>query len=129
MAITEDFWLDKPGVEGDVVSRRFRVWDLRGLTVTKAYLTVKAAYGNADPGLFQKAITTSNVAGTGQIEDDGGSSDCAILRFDLSATNTRVGTPGDANVYDVQIHLSDGQVITQWRGPFVTNYEVTAADS
>lgn len=41
--------------------------------LVKAAYTLKANLADADPGILQKAVTTSNVAGTGQITADGSS--------------------------------------------------------
>src|ERR1035437_2386199 len=55
-------WGDSPTIRRNVVCPP-------GITVAGAYLTVKTNQTDVDPGLFQKHITASNVAGTGQVED------------------------------------------------------------
>lgn len=59
-----------------------------GETITAAWFTVKRSRSDADPGLFQKQISTSDVPGTGQIENDGGADEDLILRFDINPADT-----------------------------------------
>lgn len=54
----------------------------------KAAFTMKNALSDADPGALQKIVTTSNVAGTGEIEVDGSATGIATIRFDLTGTDT-----------------------------------------
>lgn len=56
--------------------------------LVKAALTYKANLADADPGALQKIVTTSNVAGTGQITDDGSTDGQAVIRFDITGTNS-----------------------------------------
>jgi hypothetical protein len=53
-----------------------------------AWYTVKANISDADPGVLQKKVTTSNVAGTGQITADGSAAGTATIRFDITSTDT-----------------------------------------
>lgn len=102
-------------VAGDDFYVRKTVDDVpAGRTVAKAWLTIKAEYADADPGLVQKAITTSDVPGTGQIED-AGASGTAILRFDLEDTDTDVVGLTE-RVFDVQVKLDNGNVSTPFSG-------------
>lgn len=97
-----------------------------GQTVDKAWLTVKAAAADADPGIFQKAITTTDVPGTGRITD-AGSSGTATLRFDLTAANTALLTAGTEYFYDVQVKTSGGKIYTVESGKMIARRSVTAA--
>lgn len=97
-------------------------------TITKAWFTVKAAGADADPGVFQKAITTSDVAGTGQITDSGADGTGA-LRFDLTKTNTALLTPGVEYLYDIQVLLSNGNIATIEQGVIIARRSITAATS
>lgn len=79
-----------------------------GYLLDKAWMTVKTNPAtDADPGIFQKAITTSNVTGTGQITDTGVSGTGAI-RFDLAVADTVLLTPGTEYTYDIQVRMSNG---------------------
>lgn len=79
-----------------------------GYLLDKAWFTVKTNPAtDADPGIFQKAITTTNVTGTGQITDTGASGSGAI-RFDLATADTILLTPGSAKTYDIQVRMSNG---------------------
>lgn len=129
MAVQEEFDAGNGLIRGDVFPRRWRVSRLSGALATKAYLTVKADPENdADAAaVFQLSITTVSGA-SGQIEN-AGAQGTAVLRFDLSATNTRAVTAGVLYEYDVQLHLDDDRVITVVKGPFIAAEEVTRADT
>lgn len=99
-----------------------------GATVTKAWMTVKAELDDIDPGLFQKVITTTDVPGTGQIENDGGGDVDPVLRFDWLPADTRAIGP-TKRYYDIQIQLDDGTITTPERGTTEALDEVTLADS
>lgn len=73
----------------------------------KAWYTLKANLGDADPGALQKAVTTSNVAGTGQITADGSSGGTCTIRFDITATNTTALSPRDY-FFDVKVKTNSG---------------------
>jgi len=115
-------------VRGDAFARVFFVNRLRGLTVSEAWLTVKAATSDADgAATFQKIITTSNVAGTGQIEN-AGSTGTAKLRFDITTANSEALTAGTVYYYDVQVKLSNNDIVTLVKG-FATAEEQVTRDT
>lgn len=99
-------------VRGDVCSIYRVISDLpSGTAVSIAWLMVKTAYSVADgSATISKEVTTTNVAGTGQIEDDGTTDGTATLRFDLTNTNTTAVTADVLYVYGIQYKLSDGTV-------------------
>jgi hypothetical protein len=99
-----------------------------GVTVTKAWFTIKALLADADPGLVQKEITTGDVPGTGQIEDDGGGDVNPVLRFDILAADTRAVGPTE-RYYDIQLLLSDGTITTPEAGTIEAVDDVTTTDS
>jgi len=99
-----------------------------GATVTKAWMTVKEALDDEDPGLFQKVITTTDVPGTGQIENNGSGDLDPVVRFDWLPTDTRAIGP-TKRYYDIQIQLNDGTITTPERGTTKALDEVTLADS
>lgn len=72
--------------------------------ITKAWLTIGADVVN-------KAVTTSDVPGTGQIEDDGGTSGIAVVRFDLTKANTTTLST-TRHRYDIQIKFANGNINT-----------------
>ncbi len=118
-------------VNGDAISIRRTVNNIPvGDSVAKAYLTVKTAIADADGAAkIQKAITTANVAGTGQIEDDGTADQSAVLRFDLTNANT-VGTNVTADLayfYDIQIILTTNGTYTIEKGTAAWVAQVTLA--
>ena len=99
-----------------------------GDTLATAWLTMKAAITDADPGLFQKQITTANVAGTGQITNTGAGGTGA-LRFDLTPADTALPTPGTPAVYDIQVRTTAGKIYTVEIGAFTTVQGVTDDDT
>lgn len=99
-----------------------------GDTLAKAWLTMKTLITNADPGLFQKEITSSNVAGTGQITDTGADGTGAV-RFDLEPADTALPTPGVAVVYDIKVLTTAGKIYYGEKGTFTTEQRVTDAES
>ncbi len=100
--------------------------------VTKAWLTIKNKSTDADPGILQKVITTTAVAGVGQVVQDGSvasGNGTAQLLFNLTTTDT--ATLGAASyVYDVQIKLSSGKIFTSDTGAVAAGQaRVTAAQT
>lgn len=96
--------------------------------IETAWLTLKTHAGQSDANAArQKEITTSNVPGTGQIETAGGPSTDGVLRFDLTAANTRaLGTK--KYLFDVQVQLaSTGKLYTAEKGTFTLTDDVTKA--
>lgn len=115
-------------VRGDNFPKRYYVTGIKGVTVTSGRLTVKTALSDADPGVFQKAITSSNVAGTGQIEDTGANG-IATLRFDITTANTEALTADTDYFYDVQVVLSDSQVLTLVKGVIRATEQVSKTNT
>lgn len=95
-----------------------------GVTISNAYLTLKASIGLADPGLFQKSITSANSPGTGQIEDTGASG-VGKLRFDLGTADTLLMTADTSYFYDIAITLSSGDKLTLETGVTSAKAQVT----
>ena len=117
-------------VEGDDYILPLLVTDLQsGDFVVEAYMTMKADIDDADPGLFQKIITTSDVPGTGQIVNSGAGDVDVELRFDLTPDDTILVDPlaTPPAEWDVQIHTNDGYTNTPYKGTFSTEQGVTDA--
>ena len=111
-------------VRGDQFSIRRTVTGVpSGETITAALLTLKETIATADPGLFQKSITGTNVAGTGHIEDTG-SSGVGKIRFDLTSSNTLSMTADTEYFFDIQVTLSGGDIITIESGKTSTKAQV-----
>jgi hypothetical protein len=102
-----------------------------GQTVTKAWLTVKVSLADLDAAAtVQKIITTSAVAGQGQITDDGATDGTGELLFTLTPTNTRaIQATMQPLQYDVQIRTSAGKIYTLEIGTIRTVAEVTISDT
>ena len=99
---------------------------LTGVTITDAWLTVKAKQADADPGLFQKAVTTTNVAGKGQIENDGTGDVNMVVRFDLLPADT-VAIDTLLRHFDIQVKTNGGQIFTPESGGIAATRQVTNA--
>lgn len=100
--------------------------------VTKAWFTVKRFYGDAEPGVLQKIITTAQLVGTGQITQDGSENNgngTASLLFQVSATETlALGTADDFH-FDVQVLTSGGKKYTPDIGRLILVAQITEATS
>lgn len=85
-----------------------------GQTAQDAYLRVNAPTGGTQ--LFEKHITSTLVSGQGQIEDTGSGDGIAIVRFEITATNSLLMTPGGTATapvnypYGIEIRTSAGKV-------------------
>lgn len=77
--------------------------------LVKAWLTWKANLADADPGILQKAVTASNVAGTGQITDTGATNGLATIRFDIADTDTTALAARDM-LFDVKVKTASGAI-------------------
>ena len=113
MAVTGNLHGGLGIVRGDVFSIRRTINNIpAGRTLAEGWLTVKAAIADVDASAtFQKVITSSDVAGTGQVEDTGADGS-GIIRFDISATNTLAMTAGTVYYYDVQVRLDNSDIFT-----------------
>lgn len=93
-----------------------------GVTLLKAYLTVKRFLEDTDAAaLVQKSIT-GTLASAGQITDASTSDGQIALYFDFDAADTASADAGCAPVepfvywYDVQVHDDGGAIYTLERG-------------
>lgn len=68
--------------------------------IVKVYLTLKTDLAQADPGALQKILSTTLVAGVGQITNQGVSGKAAF-RFDFTAAQTAALGPRDY-VFDIK---------------------------
>ena len=130
MVVASDLFSGLGATVGDIVPIRRVVNNLAaGRTISEAWLGVKGGYSDADAGaLFPiKNITTTNVAGTGQIEDDGTTDGSAVIRFDLTNSDTIAPTPGQTYYYDIQIKLDSGDEWTIESGTCAWQSQVVEA--
>jgi len=84
-----------------------------GIVLTDAWLRVNAPNGSSQ--LFEKHITTTLVAGEGQIEDAGAGDGVGRIRFEMTAVNTLTMTGGTNAVptehaYGIQVKTSGGKI-------------------
>ena len=81
-----------------------------GLTVTRAWWTIKASQSDPDPGIIQKNITTNPATGVGQITANGSSNQTAVLQFDFTPTDTTTLTPNRTYPFDCKVQYSNNTV-------------------
>lgn len=113
-------------VVGDrFVLRREVVGITTGVTIVKAWLTVKASLSDPDPGVFQKVIVP-HYGPSGQILDVG-IDGTAVLDFFIESNDTLSLQPGEKYYYDVQVETSTGELHTLEVGTFVPLPQVTQA--
>lgn len=94
-----------------------------------AILTLKINIGDADPGVIQKKITTSNVAGTGQITADGSTtSGAAICAFSFTAAQTAALSP-QSYFYDVAMKTASGARFPGSQGRVDVTQQTTTSTS
>jgi hypothetical protein len=111
-------------VVGDNLEVRRMVTDLTA-AIAAAWLTIKRHAREPDTAaVVAKVITTTDVPGTGWIEEAGSPSVDGDLRFDLTPADTTA--LGSASwVYDVQLKLADGTVYTPEVGTVNLTGDVT----
>lgn len=96
-----------------------------GVVIVRAWFTCKVKRSDPDvSALFQKDISTTNVPGTGQIENNGAGDADFVVRFDLVPTNTiLIGRL--LRHYDIQVKTASGDPYTPERGRINTEEQVT----
>ncbi len=97
-----------------------------GDTLASAWLTVKLNKTDADPGIFQRAITSALTA-AGQITDTGAGDTQGAVEFYLLPANTSLLTEGVGYHYDIQVRTTAGKTYTVEVGRVTVTGSVTAA--
>lgn len=98
-----------------------------GQTMTTAWFTVKRKVSDTDiQAVFQKEVTSSLVAGEGQIDDTGADGTGHII-FYVVAAETALLTPFSEYRYDIQVKLSGGGVATPEIGVIIAFPQMTRA--
>ena len=96
-------------------------------TLATAWFTVKHKQSDADgAAIILKKITSSNVAGTGQITDTGADGTGA-LRFDLTDVDTAKLEEEIGYLFDVQVVTTAGAVYTPEIGTITARLGMTVA--
>lgn len=98
-------------------------------TMTKAWLTLKRAVDDADPGLLQKVITPAPVGGVGHIVDDGTGDGAGELLFQLTAANTLALPVNQYIAYDIKVLTSGNKIYTVEQGRYSSVPRLTQATS
>ena len=97
-----------------------------GLTISKAYMTIKGTATDADASAVVQVSITSTLTSAGQITDTGADGTGAV-RFTLTPAQTLLLTPEQAYAFDVQIVLSDSGLYTPCKGTMKGLQQVTIA--
>lgn len=127
MVVESNLHLGKGIVRGDKFPIRRIVRKIpAGITISSSILTLKATIAIADPGLFQKSITSTNVAGTGQVEDTN-TNGIGKLRFDLNSADTLLMVADTDYYFDIQVTFSDGTILTLESGLTQASAQVTTS--
>jgi hypothetical protein len=99
-----------------------------GQSLVSAWFTAKLNMEDDDAdAIVQKEITSVDQVGIGQIEDTGGVSGTAMLRFDLLPEDTELFEPYQTYYYDVQVKTSTGKYNTPDDGTIIALPQVTQA--
>lgn len=119
-----------PFVAGDAFTVNRNITGIpAGRTLAKAWLTIKQAPTDADPGILQKVITPVDQPGIGHISDTGAGDQEADLRFDVTALDSTAIGAARRFVYDVQLMLDNDEISTYELGTVQLIQGVTAATS
>jgi hypothetical protein len=107
----------EPIVMGDDFTvKRTYIVDPEPVTITKAWMTVKASDRQLDAdALMQLDITTSQTL-NGQITDNDASNGSIAMVFKLPRAKTALAEPNLQYGYDVQVKASDGLTHTMELG-------------
>lgn len=98
-----------------------------GLTVTKAWLTVKKSERQIDADALITKEITGAITGDGTITDADTTGGSIAMYFDLTRPETAPAKPNLAYVYDVQVKTNDGAIHTLEKGTLVFILGVTDA--
>lgn len=97
-------------------------------TLAKAWLTIKSLPTDDDPGLLQKVVTSSFVAGQGQISDTGADTVGEVF-FELEPADGATIGINVKRVYDIQVKTTAGNIYTAEVGTIILTQGVTASTS
>lgn len=101
-----------------------------GITITKAWLTVKRSERDTDANaLFPSKVITTSLNSSGQITDADTTGGSIAMFFDLAKTDTGAVNvlPNIPYIYDVQVKVSDGAIHTLEKGTIAFIRGVTDA--
>lgn len=126
MVVSSNLHLGKGIVRGDAFPfRRIIPGIPSGAVISSVIFTLKASLADADgSATIQKSITSSNVAGTGQVENVG-TGGIGVIRFDLTATDTLAMIADQKYYFDIQVTLDSGDILTIESGITSAKEQVT----
>jgi hypothetical protein len=87
-----------------------------GVTITKAWLTVKASDRQIDADALMQLDITTSLTANGQITDADTTDGIIAMVFKLPRAKTALAQPGLQYGYDVQVKASDGLIHTMELG-------------
>lgn len=116
-------------VVGDDVRVDVTITSVRtGLTISKAWLTVKSNSSDTDVSSLVQADITTSATSKGQITNAGGSG-TGTMYFVLANTATDDADEDFGYSYDVQLKMSDNSLYTPLTGKMYFTQSVTDATS
>lgn len=83
-----------------------------GVTITKAWLTIKSSDGQIDADALMQLDITPTLSANGQITDADTTGGSIAMVFKLPRAKTALATPNLQYGYDVQVLASDGLIHT-----------------
>jgi len=87
-----------------------------GVTITKAWLTVKASDRQIDADALMQLDITTSLTANGQITDADTTDGIIAMVFKMPRAKTALATPNLQYGYDVQVKASDGLIHTMELG-------------
>ena len=87
-----------------------------GVTITKAWLTVKASDRQLDAAALMQLDITTSLTANGQITDADTTDGTIAMVFKLARAKTALALPNVQYGYDVQVKASDGLIHTMELG-------------
>ena len=87
-----------------------------GVTITKAWLTVKASDRQLDAAALMQLDITTSLTANGQITDADTTDGTISMQFKMPRAKTGLALPNIPYGYDVQVKASDGLIHTMELG-------------
>ena len=97
--------------------------------LSKAWLTVKNKFDDADSAAVLQLEITTVASVAGQITDEGSGKTTGVVKFYISDTDYDDLRPKQSYVYDIQVLLSDDVINTLEVGTVVWERQVTVSRS
>lgn len=100
-----------------------------GITISKAWLTVKQSESQLDAAALITKEITAAITSDGSITDPDTTDGAIAMYFDLTRAETAAALPNSIYIYDVQVKVSDGAIHTLEKGTISFILGVTDANT